>query len=129
MENFIHPTAVISDDVTLGHGNYIGPYCYITGKTVIGDNNRFEAYCSIGTPPEHRDHFTNSPFNVIIGNNNTIREFVTINAGTVRSTVLGNNIVMLRNSHIGHDSIIEDKVNLSCNLLIGGHSYIMEGAN
>jgi len=129
MKNFIHVTAIIGENVTLGDENYIGPYCYIAENTVIGNNNRFEAYCSIGTPPEHRDHFTDSPFNVIIGDNNIIREFVTINAGTVRNTVLGNNIVMLRNSHIGHDSIIEDKANLSCNVLIGGHSYIMEGAN
>jgi UDP-N-acetylglucosamine acyltransferase len=129
MRNSIHTTAIIGKNVILGNENYIGPYCYIAENTVIGDNNRFEAYCSIGTPPEHRDHFTNSPFNVIIGNNNTIREFVTINAGTVRNTVLGNDIVMLRNSHIGHDSIIEDKANLSCNVLIGGHSHIMEGAN
>jgi UDP-N-acetylglucosamine acyltransferase len=129
MKNIIHPTAVIDDGVQLGENNYIGPYCYITGHTVIGNNNRFEAYCSIGTPPEHRDHFDNNPFPVIIGDGNIIREFVTINAGTIRNTVLGNNIVMLRNSHIGHDSIIEDKANLSCNVLIGGHSHIMEGAN
>lgn len=129
MKNFIHTTAIIGENVTLGYGNYIGPYCYIAENTIIGNNNRFEAYCSIGTPPEHRDHFTDSPFNVIIGDNNIIREFVTINAGTVRNTILGNDIVMLRNSHIGHDSIIEDKANLSCNVLIGGHSHIMEGAN
>jgi len=129
MKNQIHPTAIVGENVTLGYGNYIGPYCYITENTIIGNNNRFEAYCSIGTPPEHREYFDNSPFGVIIGDNNTIREFVTINAGTVRNTVLGNNIVMLRNSHIGHDSIIEDKANLSCNVLIGGHSHIMEGAN
>ena len=36
---------------------------------------------------------------------------------------------MLRNSHIGHDSIIEDRANLSCNVLVGGHSYVMEGVN
>lgn len=129
MKNIIHHTAIIDNGVQLGENNYIGPYCYITGYTIIGNNNRFEAYCSIGTPPEHRDHFDNSPFPVIIGDGNTIREFVTINTGTVRNTVLGNNIVMLRNSHIGHDSIIEDKANLSCNVLIGGHSHIMEGAN
>ena len=129
MKNIIHHTAIIDNGVQLGENNYIGPYCYITGHTVIGNNNRFEAHCSIGTPPEHRDHFNNSPFPVIIGDGNIIREFVTINAGTVRNTVLGNNIAMLRNSHIGHDSIIEDKANLSCNVLIGGHSHIMEGAN
>jgi len=127
--NYIHPTAIIDSGVSIGENNYIGPYCYITGNTQIGDNNRFEAYCSIGTPPEHRDYFKESLFSVIIGNNCTIREFVTINSGTIRNTVLHNNITMLRNSHIGHDSIIENKVNLSCNVLIGGHSYIMEGAN
>jgi len=127
--SYIHPTAIIGPEVTLGENNYIGPYCYITGKTVIGDHNRFEAYCSIGTPAEHRNHFKESPFSAIIGNNCVIREFVTINSGTVRDTVLYDNITMLRNSHIGHDSIIESKVNLSCNVLIGGHSYIMEGAN
>jgi len=127
--NLIHPTAIIGENVTLGENNYIGPYCYITGDTIIGDNNRFEAYCSIGTPPEHRDYFTNSAFNVIIGNNNIVREFVTINAGTIRNTILKNNTIILRNSYIGHDSIIENKVNLSCNVLIGGHSYIMEGVN
>lgn len=128
-ENYIHPTAIIDKDVELGSNNYIGPYCYITGKTKIGNNNRFEAYCSIGTPPEHRDHFTGSPFGVIIGDNCTIREYVTINSGTVRDTILGNNITMLRGSHIGHDSIVEDKANLSCNVLIGGHSHLMEGVN
>lgn len=127
--NYIHPTAIIDSGVLLGKNNYIGPYCYITGNTQIGDNNRFEAYCSIGTPPEHRDHFKESLFNVSIGDNCTIREYVTINAGTVRNTILHNSITMLRNSHIGHDSIIEDKVNLSCNVLVGGHSYVMEGVN
>lgn len=128
-ENIIHSTAIVDKDVELGEGNYIGPYCYITGKAKIGNNNRFEAYCSIGTPPEHRDHFTESPFKVIIGNNCTIREYVTINSGTIRNTILGNNVTMLRGSHIGHDAIIEDKANLSCNVLIGGHSHLMEGVN
>jgi UDP-N-acetylglucosamine acyltransferase len=127
--NFIHPTAIVDSGVILGQNNYIGPYCYITGNTHIGDNNRFEAYCSIGTPPEHRDHFKGSLFSVIIGDNCTIREYVTINSGTVRDTVLHSNITMLRNSHIGHDSIIEDRANLSCNVLVGGHSYVMEGVN
>jgi UDP-N-acetylglucosamine acyltransferase len=127
--SYIHPTAIIDPEVIIGENNYIGPYCYITGKTVIGDHNRFEGYCSIGTPAEHRDYFKKSPFSVIIGNNCVIREFVTINSGTVRDTVLHDNITMLRNSHIGHDSIIESKANLSCNVLVGGHSHIMEGVN
>jgi UDP-N-acetylglucosamine acyltransferase len=128
-KNFIHPTSLVDPDVELGEGNYIGPFCYITGKTKIGNNNRFEGYCSIGAPPEHRDHWTESPFPVIIGDDCIIREHTTINSGTVRSTVLGNNVVMLRGSHVGHDSTVSDKVNLSCNVLLGGHSYLMEGVN
>lgn len=127
--NYIHPTAIVEKGASIGTGNYIGPFCYITKDCIIGDNNRFEAYCSVGTPPENRDHFTDSPYPVIIGNNCTIREFTTINAGTIRNTSLGNGVVMLRGSHIGHDSIIEDRVNISCNVLIGGHSRLMEGVN
>lgn len=127
--NYIHHTAIIDPHVKLGTGNYIGPYCYVTGDTQIGNNNRLEAYCSIGTPAEHRDYFFDINGKTIIGDNNVFREFVTINAGTKDITVINNNVTMLRSSHVGHDCILEDSVNLSCNVLIGGHSYIMTGAN
>ena len=129
--NNIHPTAVIEDGVLIGEGNYIGPFCIIKVGTVIGDNNRFESHVIIGSNAEHRDylHNTNNKFGVIIGNNNVFREFVTINSGTNRETQIGNNVTMLRCSHLGHDVIVEDKVTLSCNVLIGGESYIMEGVN
>ena len=129
MNNYIHPTSIVTENVKLGKNNYIGPNCYITGNTVIGNNNRFEAYCSIGTPAEHRDFFNNKDGKTIIGNNNVIREFTTINAGTKDITILEDDITMLRGSHVGHDSVVESKVNLSCNVLIGGHSYIMTGTN
>jgi len=128
-KNYIHPTSIIGDNVTLGVNNHIGPFCYIIGDTIIGNNNKFEAYCSIGTPPEHRDYFNSKEGKTIIGDNNIIREFVTINAGTKNTTILNNDITLLKGSHIGHDCVIEDKVNLSCNVLIGGHSYLMEGSN
>jgi len=127
--NLIHATAIIDECVTIGDNNYIGPYCFITGHTVIGNNNRFEAYCSIGSPAEHRDYFKTITGSTIIGNDNIFREFITVNAGTKNSTIIRNNVTMLRNSHVGHDSFIEDSVTLSCNVLIGGHSYVMEGVN
>lgn len=129
MANYIHPSAIIESTVSLGTNNYIGPNCYITGNTKIGDGNRFEAFCSIGTPAEHRDYFTSKAGITVIGDNNVIREFTTVNAGTKDPTMLYDNIVMLKNSHIGHDSIIRANANLSCNVIIGGHSYVMEGAN
>ncbi len=126
-KNFIHPTAIVGSQVVMGEGNYVGPFCLIEGKTVLGNHNRFEAYCSIGTPPEHKDYFTYADGEVRIGDGNVFREFVTVNAGMSHPTVLGNRNSLLRNSHVGHDSILEDDIILACNVLIGGHSYLMSG--
>jgi UDP-N-acetylglucosamine acyltransferase len=128
-KNFIHPTAIVEQGVFLGENNYIGPFCFIQAGTVIGSGNRFEAYCSIGTPPEHKEFFTQTNFSVKIGNNNTFREFVTINSGTVKDTIVEDGVTMLRGSHVGHDARIERNATLSCNVLIGGHSVVMQGAN
>lgn len=127
--NFIHPTAIVGTLVKMGDGNYIGPYCYITGETWLGDDNRFEAYCSIGTPPEHRDFWGKENGGVIMGSNNVVREFVTINAGTNHVTFIGSNCVLLRGSHIGHDATIHNGANISCNVLVGGHATIGRWAN
>jgi UDP-N-acetylglucosamine acyltransferase len=129
--NYIHPTAIIGENVTLGEGNYIGAYCNIT-NAVIGDNNRFEAYVSIGTQAEHRDYMGNDKLvtkKVLIGDNNIIREFVTINAGTLNPTIIGYKNTLLRGSHIGHDTEIKNNCAISCNVMIGGHCYLMAGVN
>lgn len=130
MNNLIHPTAIIGADVVFtGGGNFVGPYCFIQGITKIGSNNRFEAFCSIGSPAEHRDYFSSEDGKTIIGSGNVFREYTTVNAGTVDTTTIHNHVVMLRGSHVGHDSTISSYVNLSCNTLVGGHSYLMEGVN
>lgn len=130
MSNKIHETAIIEDGVIIGENNSIGPFCLIKKGVIIGDNNEFEGYCSIGTTAEHKNYFKKDVINsVVIGNDNTFREFVTINGGTENNTLIGNNIIILRGAHVGHDSIIYDNVILSCNVLIGGHSTIMEGVN
>ncbi len=128
-KNNIHPTAIISETAILGENNYIGPYCLIGPNVIIGSNNHFEAYVSIGTPAEHRDFFRAEPGKVNIGSNNIVREYVTINGGTLNSTIIGDNIILLRGSHVGHDSKIESNVTISCNVLIGGHCIICKGAN
>lgn len=129
MENKIHPTAVIDPMACIGTGNYIGPYSLIGPGVVVGHNNRIEGHCSIGMPAEHKDYFK-SIGSVQIGDNNTIREFTTINSSTnVRTTKMGNRCVMLRGSHLSHDSQLADDVTLSCNVLVGGETIIMRGAN
>jgi len=128
-ENEIHPTAIIGEDVVLGKGNKIGAYCIITGNTNIGNNNTIESFAVIGSEPEHKAYFGKPNKGVIIGDGNVIREYVTINAGCERPTILEDNCVMLRGSYLGHDTIIESECTISCNVLIGGHSYVCIGAN
>ena len=129
MTSFVHPTAIVDPSAKIGEGNWIGPYCLIGPGVQIGSNNRFEAFVSIGTPAEHRDYFLRPPGLVRIGNNCIVREYVTINGGTTKTTCLGNQVVVLRGSYVAHDVTIRDNANISCNVMIGGHTVIGHGAN
>ena len=111
MANFIHPTAIIGDNVILGDNNYIG------------------AYCIIGDPAEHKKYWGQLKGKVIIGNGNMITGLVTIDAGTEDITTIGNNCFIMKHAHIGHDCQINDNVTISCGAKIGGHSVIKEYSN
>ena len=111
MANFIHPTAIIGDNVILGDNNYIG------------------AYCIIGDPAEHKRHWDEPKGKVIIGNNNIITGLVTIDAGTEQVTYIGDNCFIMKHAHIGHDCTINNNVTISCGAKIGGHSVIGEKSN
>ena len=126
--NTIHHTAIIGENVSLGINNIIGPYCFITGDTTIGNGNKFEAFCSVGTAAEDYSKDVQKG-DLFIGNDNIFREFSTINAGTSRSTIIANRVKVLRGAYIGHDSIINNDVVLSANVLIGGHCMVYVGAN
>jgi UDP-N-acetylglucosamine acyltransferase len=109
--NYIHPTAIIGENVVLGSNNYIGPYCII------------------GMPPEHKDHFHKDYCGVVIGDNNHFTGLVTIDAGTVGNTIIGNGCWFLKHSHIGHDAYISNEVVLACGAKVGGHAIIRSGCN
>jgi UDP-N-acetylglucosamine acyltransferase len=123
-DNFIHPTAIIEAGAVIGRGNYFGAFCYITKDATIGNNNRFEAFCSIATEPEHREYFGKPNKGVIIGNNNTFREYVTVNSGCEKTTILEDDIIMLKASHIGHDSTIKSNCTFAVNVVIAGHCLV-----
>ena len=126
--NFIHHTAFVGDEVTMGHDNYIGPFCYLTGRLDIGNNNRFEAYCSVGTRAEHKTYWDEDGPTEIV-NDNMFRESITINAGTEGLTSIGSNVIMLSGSHVAHDCVIEDGVTLSCDAIMLGHVRVMKHSN
>jgi len=111
MANYIHPTAIIGDNVILGNNNYIGPYCLI------------------GEPAEHKKFWNKEIGKVIIGNGNIITGLVTIDAGTEYDTYIGNNCFIMKHAHIGHDCQIHHNVTISCGAKIGGHSVVGQNSN
>ena len=129
MKNFIHSTAVIDDTVELGKDNYIGPFSYLTGHLTVGDNNRFESHCSIGTRPEHTDHW-HQDGRIIIGDDGTFRDHVSIHAATTDGlTRIGNCVIILNKAYVAHDCVIEDGATLSCGVKIGGNVHVMRDSN
>lgn len=125
--NSIHNTAIIADTVNLGKNVIIGPYCVIVGNVNIGDNTKISSHCSIGTPGESIHPAGACLPSVSIGENVTIREFVTINSSLGEfgaTTIIGDNCYLMTKSHIGHDATLCDSVVVSSGAKVGGHSVI-----
>lgn len=144
----IHPTAIVSPkaelardvtieaysiigpDVVIGSGTMIGHHTVIDGITTIGENNRIYSFASIGLPPQditYKDEETR----VAIGNNNIIREYVTIHRGTVGghgTTRIGNGVFLMAYAHVAHDCQIGNGVLLANAATLGGHVEVGECA-
>lgn len=130
MANKIHPTAVIHPTAKIGDDNYIGAFCVIGPHAVIGSGNRFECHVSVSAPPEHRECFhTDDHKGIVIGDRNVFREYVTLNGGWKRPTVIKNDTVFLKGGHAGHDAIVEDHANIACNVILAGHVVVQHRAN
>ena len=129
-DTFIHPTAVVHEDAYIGSDCYIGPFCVIGKDVYIGNRNRFVSHVSIGAEAQHRSLPPDHAGYVKIGNDNIFREFVTVHRSTVRGsqTDIGNMCLFMACSHTPHDAVIEDRVTLCNNVLLGGHTVVMQGA-
>jgi len=115
--------AVIEDNVKIGSGTKIWPHAIITGHSTIGKNNKIYPFVSIGLPPQDLS-YKGEPTEVIIGDNNTFRECVTVNLGAVKGesrTVIGNNNFIMAYSHIAHDCILEDNIVMANGVQLAGH--------
>ena len=144
----IHQTAIISKNAEIDQEVSIGPYCVIegnvkikkgtelishvniSGNTEIGQDNKFFPFASIGLIPQDKK-FKGEESKLIIGNNNIIREHVTINPGTKDGgmiTKIENNCLIMIGSHIAHDCLISSNVVLVNNSTLGGHVKIAENA-
>jgi UDP-N-acetylglucosamine acyltransferase len=149
MANVIHSSAVIEQGAVLGADVEIGPYCYIgsrvrvgdrtrlgphvvvDGVTTIGHDNLIVGQANLGGPPQDLS-YTGQPTQLEIGDRNTIREFVTINRGTVKGggvTRLGSDCLLMACCHIAHDCDVQDQVILANCALLAGHVFVGRGAN
>ena len=140
----IHKTAIVDSNAKISKNVKIGPYTVIgpnveideeteiqshvniTGNTKIGKNNKIYPFASIGNDPQDLK-FHGEETKLIIGDNNKIREYVTINPGTEGGgglTKIGNNCLFMISSHIAHDCYVGNNVIIANNVPLGGHAII-----
>ncbi|MCK4651251.1 hypothetical protein KAT08_03715 [Candidatus Babeliales bacterium] len=128
-QTYIHKTSILGPNVELDHNVKIGPFCSIIGKVKIHKNTRIYPNVSIGFPAQSLDTYK-SLGSIIIGNNCTIREFVSIGSSKYENgtTNIGNNCYIMSYCHIAHDVILQDNVTLINNVNLGGHVFIGKNA-
>lgn len=134
----VHPDAEIGDDVTIGaysvigprvsidSGCEIGPHVVVEGVTSIGKGNRIFQFASIGAAPQDKK-YAGEPTRLEIGDRNTIREFCTLNTGTVQDggvTRLGSDNWVMAYVHIAHDCMIGNHTILANNATLAGHVHL-----
>ena len=144
----IHKTSIISNKAKIHTSVKVGPYCiiddnveilegtelisniHISGNTKIGKNNKFFPFSSIGHIPQDKK-YNGENSKLLIGDNNIIREHVTISPGTQEGgmiTSIKNDCLFMVGSHIAHDCNISSNVILVNNATLGGHVFIDENA-
>ena len=125
--NGVHvgPFSIIEDDVTIGEGTWIGAHAVIHSGSRVGRDCRIHPMAAIGGPPQDLK-YRGEPTTVEIGDNNVIREFVTLNRGTVETgrNIIGSNCMFMAYSHVGHDCVVGDNVILANCCALGGHVYL-----
>ena len=140
----IHKSSIIESEAKISKKVKIGPFCYIgsnviiednvelisnvhvEGNTIIGKGTKIFPFASIGTQPQDLK-FRGEKNSLVIGENNLIREYVTINPGTAgggSETLIGNNCLFMISSHIAHDCKIGNNVIIANNVPLGGHVTI-----
>ncbi|MBW7981375.1 acyl-ACP--UDP-N-acetylglucosamine O-acyltransferase [Enterobacillus tribolii] len=138
---FVHPSAIVEEGAVIGAGAHIGPFCYVgsqveigegtflkshvvvNGITRIGRENQIFQFASIGEVNQDLK-YAGEPTRVEIGDRNRIRESVTIHRGTEQGgglTKVGNDNLLMVNTHIAHDCVVGNRCILANNATLGGH--------
>jgi len=122
----VGPWSIIGANVEIGAGSVIGPHVIVKGPTRIGRNNRIFQFSSVGEDtPDLK--YKGEATGLVIGDNNVIREGVTIHRGTVQDrneTTIGNDNLLMAYVHVGHDCVIGNHCILVNNASIAGHVHV-----
>lgn len=139
---YIHPDAKIGNNVTIGPWTYIGAdveigddcwlssHVVVKGPTVIGKGNKIFQFASVGEDCQDKK-YAGEPTRLIMGDNNIIRESVTIHRGTTQDkgeTRIGSNNLFMAYVHIAHDCVVGNNVIMSNNASIAGHVHVGDWA-
>jgi UDP-N-acetylglucosamine acyltransferase len=118
----IGPSAIIGDDVVIGDGSIILPYAIIQNGTRLGKECRIASFAVIGGPPQDLK-YKREPTTLEIGDQCDIREYVTLNRGTIETgkTVIGNHCMFMANTHVAHDCIVGNYCILANSAAMAGH--------
>ena len=126
----VGPYTIIKSGVKIGKNNQIAPHVVIEGNTTIGDGNKIFQFASIGSVPQDLK-YKGENTKLIIGNNNIIREYVTMNPGTVTGngvTVVGDGNLFMMHVHIAHDCTIGSRNIFANNATLAGHIEVEDFA-
>lgn len=128
----IGPYSVVGEHVKIGRGTRLVSHVYVEGWTEIGERCQLYPYASIGTPPQHLQ-YKGEPTRVVIGHDNVLREYVTVNRGTVLGggvTTIGHHNFLMAYVHVAHDChlgnhlIMANAATLAGHITIGDHAII-----
>lgn len=122
--------AVIGAGVSIGAGTTVGPHVVIDGRTSIGRRNRIFPFASIGLISQDRK-YGGEPVSTVIGDDNVIREYVSIHAGTAQDraeTTIGDGNWFLAYTHVAHDCVVGNRTTWSNNAQVAGHVRVGDWA-
>lgn len=123
----VGPYTVIGPDVLIGDGTWVGPHVVINGPIRIGRDNQIFQFASIGEISQDKTAKRSDPTRVEIGDRNTIREYVTIQRGTLKDqgvTRVGNDNWIMAYCHIAHDCVVGNGTTFANNASLAGHVVI-----
>lgn len=144
MATKIHPSSIIEDGAQLGDNVTIGPFCTVGADVTLGDNVTLKShvvvdgwtqvgagttiypFAAIGTAPQDLK-YDGEKTQLIIGKNNKIREYVTMNPGTPgdkSKTIIGDNNLFMVSAHVAHDCVVGNNVIMANNATIAGHVHV-----